>query len=65
MDELDKSNTSSSGTTIGDPGGGLVFDGSVNFSIQPKTTIFRYTSPSTGKCYQGDFSIGFQLLQEV
>lgn len=63
MDELNMSNISDSAITVLDPSG-EIFGGNFGFTVQPKTTIFRYTS-LTGKCYQGDFSLGFQLLQEV
>jgi flagellin-like hook-associated protein FlgL len=63
MDELNMSMIGDSAITVLDPTGS-VWGGNFGFSIQPKTPIFRYTSP-TGKSYIGDFSKGFQLLEEV
>ena len=64
MSELDLNDISSSGTTLVDPTGGSLFGGSINFSIQPINKLIRYTSPS-GKCYVGEVSSTFSLLQEV
>ena len=52
-------------TTVLDPTGGSAWGGNITLSFKPVSTGFIYTSPSDNKCYKGDFTKGFQNLEEV
>ena len=51
--------------TVLDPTGGSAWGGNITLSFKPVSTGFIYTSPSDAKCYKGDFTKGFQNLEEV
>ena len=64
MSEL-TNNQKDSSTTVLDPTGGTKWGGNITLSLVPESTEFVYISPSDNKCYKGDFTKGFQNLEEV
>ena len=54
-----------SDATILDPTGGTKWGGNISINFVPENTEFIYISASDNKCYKGDFTKGFQILEEV